>query len=114
MPFSVPPDTQQGVVLPGNRFGYTGNVWIITFKSTNFAREITRVVVQPPKGINTTDGLALWTERELVSNAPSALSTGLSLVHPIPLPAGLGAYLVWGTGAGTLPTASLYTEGVFV
>ncbi|TCO52979.1 hypothetical protein EV192_111173 [Actinocrispum wychmicini] len=112
--FTIPRETEQGVLTRGDRWGYSGVVWVISFRIHNVPREILRGVIVPPKDIMTTDGLALWDEQERLLNMPSALCTGFVLIHPIPIPPGIGTYLVWGTGAGTIPTASLYTRGTLL
>jgi hypothetical protein len=114
MTYPLPRDVRQGALTPGGRWGFTGNVWSITFPAQNHARLIVRLVVLPPAGISTTVDLALWDEQERLTSAPSALSRGFSLLHPIPLPAGMTCYLVWGTATGTQPQASLYTMGQYM
>lgn len=110
MSYAAPPDTKNGVLQPGMRFGFTGNVWVATFGPYNRARALSRVVIIPPSDATVTTELLIFNEQHKLANAPTGIATGFSPTRVLPLTAGTATFIVWNVGTGTPPEVTMYTE----
>lgn len=110
MTVTAPPDTKNGVLQPGQRFGFTGNVWVATFGPYNRPRLFSRMVIVPPSAALVTTQLVIFNEVHRLANAPTGIATGFTPVRMIPIVSGTATFVVWNVGTGNAPEATLFME----
>jgi len=110
---SAPKDPRTGQLSSGGVFGYSGNVWVITWGPYPQLRYISRVTIKvQPVGVTVDTDLTLWDDSGLVTVAPNGLARSFAPLRlDDAVPAGARAYLVWNYGGGgTAPQATLITR----
>lgn len=110
MSFPAPPDTKNGVLQPGMRFGYSGSIWVATFGPYNRNRGLSRLVIIPPSDATVSTDLLVFNEQHKIAKAPTGIATGFAPIRVIPLSAGTSTFVVWNVGTGNAPEVTLYTE----
>jgi hypothetical protein len=108
--YSAPPDTKNGVLQPGQRFGFTGNVWVASFGPYNRLRALSRLVIIPPSDATVTTELLIFNEQHKLANAPTGIATGFAPLRMLPLTAGTSTFVVWNLATGNAPEVTMFME----
>lgn len=110
---AAPTDPRTGALVQGGLWGYSGNVWVVTWGPYNQRRYISRVAIKVlPDAVSPSTDLGVWIEADNVTIAPSGIARSFAPVRlDDVIPAGSRVYLVWNYGGGsTAPQATLITR----